>query len=59
MRTPARSGRTPEADRLVRSETAGAASSAAAVFWDVGVVLAVFLGLALTATVVLNALGIN
>ena len=59
MRNAAHFRHAREGARLVGSEAGAAANSAAVVYWNIGLVLAAFLGLALTATAVLTVLGIR
>lgn len=59
MRIPANSKRLQEAGHVAGNGVTEAACSAAAVYSDIGLVLAVFLGLALAISATLTALGIN
>jgi hypothetical protein len=59
MHSPAKFHGTEKNSRVAGSETHKAACSAGAVFWEMGLVLAVFLGLVLTISATLTASGVN
>jgi hypothetical protein len=60
MRSPAHFRRAEEKNRQIADAGAiDGVHSINAVLWDIGLVLAVFLGLTLTATAALTALGIH